>query len=137
MTFRANWMMAQSFCKSYGMDLLTLESRHEADYFMRSIEMNMNGFEELTHIGGVSYVNEGKENWFWITSHNDKRINYDLKLKPSEADQKAEKNCLQLVKHRRTFSYGRTNCFGNDLQKFVCQKVNQGKSDGWSGILSS
>lgn len=126
-------MAAQSFCKSYGMDLLALESEHEADYFLKSCEKSWASFEELSHIGGVSNSNDGRENWFWITSH--KKVNFDLKLKEKKADMKSEQNCLQLVKQKIGFSYGRTNCFGSELKKFVCQKINVNKLDLWGTIM--
>lgn len=132
-TFRANWMAAQSFCKSYGMDLLALESEHEADYFLASCEKSFESFEELSHIGGVSNAIDERENWFWITSH--KKVNFDLKLKDNKTEKKSEQNCLQLVKQKTGFSYGRTNCFGNELKKFVCQKINVSKLDLWSKIM--
>lgn len=119
-TFRANWMGAQSFCRSYGMDLVALESDHEAKYFMsKAFRNSAKDFEDLTHIGGVS--NGGTESWFWITSR--KQVNFDMKLTESKNDSKEEKNCLQLVKESSGFSFTRTNCFDSELRKFVCQKL--------------
>lgn len=132
-TFRANWMAAQSFCKSYGMDLLALDSEHEAIYFMKKCEKSFESFEEVSHIGGVSNDFNGRENWFWITSN--KRVNFDLKLKQNKTDKKGEQNCLQLVKQKTGFSYGRANCFGPELKQFVCQKVNVSKLGIWGTIM--
>lgn len=131
MTFRANWMSAQSFCRSYGMDLVALESDHEAKYFMKACENNFDYFEEFSHIGAVSNIVGSHENWFWITSH--KQVNFELTIKKVEADGE-EKNCLQMVKGEHGFSFGRTNCFGIELQKFVCQRLIV-KSDRWLEIL--
>ncbi|CRK98438.1 CLUMA_CG011795, isoform A [Clunio marinus] len=119
--FRGNWMSAQSFCRSYGMDLVALESEHEAKYFMKSCEKEIQSFEAFSHIGGVF---ESKDNkWHWITSSE--KINFELKFSSdnkNEGDKKDE-NCLQLVKDNNGFSYGRTSCFGDKLQPFVCQRM--------------
>jgi hypothetical protein len=101
------------------MDLVALESEHEAKYFLSACEIHRQYFEKVSHIGGVS-INENAS-WFWITSN--KQVNFDLKLANNELDGDEEKNCLHLVKAPRKFLYGRTNCFGNEMQKFVCQKM--------------
>lgn len=120
-------MSAQSFCKSYGMDLVGLASEHEAKYFLRKCKEAGSSFEELSHIGGVSSTLEDKDNWYWIWSNE--KIKIDLKLKTNNTE-KNEKNCLQLVKDQYgEFFYGRTNCYSSELQKFVCQKVILNKLD--------
>lgn len=113
-------MGAQSFCRSYGMDLVALESDHEAKYFMnKAFRNSRDDFEDLSHIGGVS--NSEVKQWFWITSR--KQVNFDLKLKEDKSDLEEEKNCLQLSKNSNGFSFTRTTCFGSELRKFVCQKL--------------
>lgn len=126
--FRANWMNAQSFCKSYGMDLAAIESEHEANYFLKSCEINSMDFEEHSQIGGVLMNND----WFWITSHQ--KVNFKLDMKKND---KHDGECLQLVKSSGVrFSFGRTNCFSNrDAQKFVCQKLVYKQTDFWSEFL--
>lgn len=127
MEFKASWMSAQSFCKSYGMDLVGLASEHEAKYFLRKCQEASNFFEELSHVGGVSNTYEDNDSWYWIWSNE--KIKIDLKLK-NESDKKNEKNCLQLVKGQHgEFFYGRTNCYSSELQKFVCQKIIFNKLD--------
>jgi hypothetical protein len=111
-------MNAQSFCRSYGMDLATLESDHEQNYFLNICGNNYRDLGDATHIGGVFKNNE----WFWITSH--KKVDYKLKFMHPHVPND-NKDCLQMVKHRGTkeFFFGRTNCFNGDVQKFVCQKL--------------
>lgn len=123
-------MSAQSFCKSKGMDLVALESEHEADYFMKSCEKASLSFEELTHIGGVS--DEGLDNWYWISSNG--KVTINLKLQKDKQN-KTERNCMQLVKSSKGFSYGRTNCFSSELKKFICQEIILNKLDSDSSIL--
>ena len=117
--FRANWMSARSFCKSNGMDLVAIESEHEEQYFLGKCRENIDLFEEFSHIGGVSNSAKGIESWYWITSVKEVKLN--LNLESNETSK--EKNCLQLIKRNNKFSYQRTNCFGDEPQSFVCQKV--------------
>lgn len=134
-TFRSNWMSAQSFCKSYDMDLVALESEHEEKYFKKICENNSESFEELSHIGGVSNFVDGQENWFWIASR--KKVNFNLSFSEKASNEKEEKNCLQMVKGPRGFSYARTNCFGSELRKFVCQKMIFKSADWGDKFLRS
>lgn len=112
------------------MDLVALESEHEAKYFIKVCEKNAEILEKFSHIGGV----QGHENWFWITSNQ--QVNFDLKLTIHENKEKEEENCLQLVKTIEKMSFGRTNCFGVDLRKFVCEKVIKNKLERRWEILS-
>lgn len=109
-------MNAQSFCRSNGMDLATIESDHEKNYFLKLCEINFRNFGESTHIGGVVI----DKDWFWITTH--RRVNFELNFKhPPKND---GKNCLTLAKNGiKLFQFGRTNCFNGEIEKFVCQKM--------------
>lgn len=128
-TFRATWMNAQSFCRSYGMDLATLESEHEANYFFKQCENNYRILGDSTHIGGVLMTDD----WFWITSH--KKVNFKLKFKDHQ-DSSNVKNCLQIVKeNKHYFAFGRTNCFSGEVQKFVCQKFMKKQTSYWNEIF--
>lgn len=112
-------MGAQSFCRSFGMDLVAIESKHESEYFFKACNRNIKHFGEFSHIGGVLNATNGKENWFWITTHQKVNLGLAFNNKPA---QNSENNCLQLVKGRFEFSLGRTNCFGSEQQEFVCQR---------------
>lgn len=110
------------------MDLAALESEHEANFFLKSCEMNSLDFDEFSQIGGVLM----HDDWFWITSHQ--KVNFKLDMKKND---KNDGECLQLVKNSSVrFSFGRTNCSSNkDAQKFVCQKMIFKQTDFWSDFL--
>lgn len=129
MTFRASWMMSKSFCSSYGMNLVSLESDHEAKYFIKACENNSNIFEDVSYIGGTSEFINDNEKWF-LTSTG-KEINYKLEFNSSD---NGTFQCLSLIKSNGKFIYGRVDCNGNDIQKFICQKTIL-KVENWADIF--
>jgi len=129
--FRANWMNSKSFCSSFGMNLVSLESDHESQYFMKACENNSNSFEEITFIGATSEFIDGHEKWFLTTTG--KEVNYKLELsEPSNNDNNSQ--CLALYNSEGKFSYSKVNCNGNVSQKFICQKVIL-KLENWTDIF--
>ena len=121
-------MNSQSFCNSFGMDLVALESSHEKNYFMKSCENNLNFFEAYSHIGAILENNE----WSWISSN--KKVSFELNLKEKSIKNSTEANCLQLVKSQEEFLFSPVQCFGNDLQQFICQKMIV-KDSFWSDLF--
>lgn len=128
MTFRANWMNSQSFCKSFGMDLVALESEHEKNYFIKSSENNIEIFEEYVHIGGVFAEND------WISISSNKKLGFDLNLEKVQIENSTDLNCLQLRRSSKKLSFSRVQCFGNKLQQFICQKMIW-KEKTWTNIF--
>jgi hypothetical protein len=130
--FRANWMDARSFCKSYGMDLVALESDHEAKYFTKACENNLRHFEDATLLGGVSVRESESERWYWISSN--KNINYNIKWSNKLSDFGASPKCLTFVREPEGFAYSKTNCYSDNVHQFACQKLIV-KLDNWTEIF--
>jgi hypothetical protein len=123
-------MNSQSFCNSFGMDLVALESEHEKSYFTKSCENNIEFFEEFVHVGGVFAENNV---WSWISST--RKLDLDLHLdKSRQSEEENESNCLQLRKFNKVFKFSRVQCFGSKLQQFVCQKLIL-KDYNWTDIF--
>lgn len=124
-------MNSKSFCSSFGMNLVSLESDHESQYFMKACENNSNSFEEITFIGATSEFIDGHEKWFLTTTG--KEVNYKLEL--SEPSNNSDNShCLALYNSQGKFSYSKVNCNGNVNQKFICQKVIL-KLENWTDIF--
>ena len=110
------------------MDLVALESSHEKNYFMKSCENNLQLFESFSHIGAILENNE----WSWISSN--KKVNFELSFKKKTQNNSTAANCLQLVKSGQELLFSPVQCFGNDLQQFICQKMIV-KENFWSDIF--
>lgn len=124
-------MNSKSFCSSFGMNLMSLESDHEAQYFMKACENNSNSFEEITFIGATSELIDDNEKWFLTTTG--KEVNYKLEFATLNIN--SDRNqCLALYKLDGKFLYTKVNCNGNENQKFICQKVIL-KLENWTDIF--
>lgn len=119
-------MSAKSFCASYHMDLVSLESQHETQYFMKACEGNFDSFGKISLIGGVD---EGDNEW--STSALGVKMNLDA-TKVEDIDK--EGKCLSLIKNsNKKFSYGRVACT-NQPYAFVCQRMKL-KLEHWTDIF--
>jgi hypothetical protein len=111
------------------MNLVSIESDHEAKYFIKACENNSDSFEAMSHIGFTSEISNGNEKWF-LTSTG-KEVNYVFSGMSQLND---EDQCLVLVKIDDKFSYARVSCYGSELHSFICQKMII-KVDNWSDIF--
>lgn len=100
------------------MEILTLDTKSEADFFLEVCEKNSALFDEFTHVGAMSMV--GKTDWHWVS--NGKRIDYQLKWLAGQPDNYyASEFCLGIIK-RGSFSFCDLYCYGGYETKFVCQR---------------
>lgn len=106
------------------MDLLALESEHEAKYFHKASEKYAQYFDGETYIGGVN-----DEIWYWIATN--KPINYQLNITSAK---KSSQECLSIVKGSNRFSYKSVACSTDEAQKFICHKMII-KPENWMGSL--
>lgn len=123
-------MNAKSFFSSYGMNLASIESDHESNYFIKACENNSDSFDsELAHLGGSLEIIDGNEKWF-LTSTG-KEISYNL----NELDE-SDDNCLAIVKKDKKFVYTRVKCYDDNkaIHNFICQKMII-KLDDWTDIF--
>lgn len=118
-------MSAKSFCSSYHMDLVSLESQHELEYFMNASEGNYDSFGKITLLGGV-YEEKG-----WTSSSWGRIMNIDL-ANVEEIDKDGK--CLSLIKKgNRKFSFGKITC-RNQPYAFICQRTIF-KMEHWTDIF--
>jgi hypothetical protein len=117
-------MQAKSFCSSYNMDLLSLESPHEMKYFLKACENNFESFEDISFIGGIEENNE------WFSTGCGNKINFS----ESALEEGDNGKCLSLVKKENgTFSFAKIAC-NDKIHAFICHKMII-KIDHWSDIF--
>ena len=59
------------------MDILSLDSEDEANFFLDRIKLHAGSTHANTHVGAMAYVVGSRTEWYWITSGN--KINYPIK----------------------------------------------------------
>lgn len=108
------------------MDLVSLESPHEMNYFINSCEDKFEIFNDvITLIGGI------EENSEWFSTGCGRK----MKLNESSIEKIDEKGeCLSIVKNEnRKFGFGRVSCNQKNYA-FMCQRMVL-KLDHWSDIF--
>ena len=89
------------FCRSFGMELVSLPTKDLADKFTQLCFENSPFFDIFTHIGGT-YIGAGLNNFYWLSTG--KPVSYDLNWKAGEPNNNGGKqNCLALHKENGPF----------------------------------
>lgn len=101
------------------MDLVSLESQHETDYFINACVANSKKFEKVSLIGGFYGDEKG-----WMSTGMSNRLGNKMKIDSSEIeDIDKDGKCLSLIKKgNKKFSYGRVACTSKSYA-FVCQRM--------------
>lgn len=111
---RANHIASRSFCKSHGLDLLSIESNNELQK-LKSIERSVN---ESVIVGGFKDWINGESGFFWIATGN--------KVLAPIINSNDNGNCLvmnmgQNISTKLTFITN--SCTSSELP-FICQEVS-------------
>jgi len=120
--YQADWMGAFSFCKSNGMELMTMDSEDEAEYIMERLELNAD-YIDFAYVGGVTTSLKDRNNWHWINS-NFKKSEVSLPWGPNQPDGGSnDEFCLGVERAaNRRFKFHDFSCFSRK-KPFICQLV--------------
>lgn len=122
MDFEASWMLARTYCKTYGMDLATFETERELTSFNMMATRSKFYFDRWTHVGGVSKFVDKHREWYWVGTN--KKINYQIQFATGQPNNYlGRQNCLGLSKEEREFEFQDIDCHGRFEEKFLCQKI--------------
>lgn len=120
---KTEWVNALAVCKSFGMDMISLETKTESEKMLEICSKNANLFDVHTYAGGLTANSLTLDEWYWINSG--KRLNYMLRFAPGEPNNhKGSEFCLSIVRWEgtTTFYYNDIDC-SNDARPFLCQKM--------------
>lgn len=115
----AHWDQALAICSSYGMELMSIETKEEEDNFNTICNPQLHLFGQYNHIGGLTTVGGTKDDWYWI--HSGEKIQFPLAWPPGEPNFANSQKCLALHKTTGRFMYNDIDCYGRHQEKFVCQ----------------
>ncbi|CAO1417879.1 unnamed protein product [Diamesa hyperborea] len=121
--FKLNWGDAHSFCKSFEMDLVALETAAESDYFFNLCEKGTNNFYPYLFIGGTN-IGVEKDSWYWMKTGSE--IKYKLRFSEGEPyNAGGRENCLAIYNNvdKKTYGLNDLECYGDVVASFACEKV--------------
>ena len=127
---KENYVNAQSFCNSVGLELATFESKNESDWFSNLLNASCQNFDPgWCHVGGMRFFNDASvirteimKNWYWQKSG--KKINFDLNWHPLQPDNyNFNQWCLAVSKINGKMFYADIQCYNRD-EYFICQKFS-------------
>ena len=75
------WANALMFCRSFGMELVSLPTKDLADKFTQLCFEKSRFFDDYTHIGGT-FIGAGLNNFYWLSTG--KPVSYNLNWSAGE-----------------------------------------------------
>lgn len=123
--FQSEWLAAFDFCKSCGMDLVTLKDQAEVDNFLAMCKQSSSSFQGGTFGYKQAYIGGLLTNPDWRWFQTGDPISFDLTWAKNEPSQYSE-SCLAIMPGSGGFSDA--ECFGVSYS-FICEEV-KGKSAG-------
>lgn len=126
--FKLTWANAFTFCRSFGMDLVELDTAVEADHFNKLCAEHNYLFTSTVHIGGSDH-GVGKNKWYWMSSGNE--INYNMKYAQTEPNNvRGLQHCLAVYTHPESFAFADYDCDESE-SIFACQRVTRICNNKW------
>lgn len=119
---KVHWSDALVTCKAFGMDLVELPLKAEADVFFSLCSQQQYHLNDNYYHVGATYIGAGLNNWYWMTTG--KRISYALWYAPGQPDNKdGKEHFLSVYKNGGSFSF---NDLDYNLTKwnFFCQHIS-------------
>ena len=117
-----SWTSANSFCRDFNMDLLTLADKNEETMFVALMHRIPEFHETFAHIGGTVL---GSPNWYWLQSGQD--ISFALDWFPGEPNNgSGEEFCMAIGNIGGVTGIFDLDCYGTGQwtrQPFVCQRL--------------
>ena len=121
---KTSWTNSRPACKSYDMDILSVETEAEADHFLNLCTKSSKSFEELTYVGATTLAAGTTDQWYWVNSET--HIEYPLKFALGQPDNNnTNENCLGIgMTEESTFAFFDVDCNGIAEFKFACHKLS-------------
>ena len=121
--YRGTWAESVAICKSFNMQLITLDSDAEARHFLSLFIDNSPLFDQFTHLGAVGSIPRTLTEWFWV--ENTQKVNFTLVFGSGLPDNYGGNEvCLSLGYVSNTFYFNDLKCYESYSSKFVCQTIS-------------
>lgn len=118
--YRGTWIEAKTMCKHFKMELISLDSEAEANYFLNLFSQTPGLFDKWTHIGAVTSLSKSKSEWYW--AENAKKANFTLKFLSGQPDNYGgEEQCLAITLSNGVYGFNDLKCYQANINRFLCQ----------------
>jgi len=128
--FKSHASSARAICKSYNMDIVSLETKEEADAFLSLCKSNSDVLDTRAHVGAITLGSETNSTWFWVASGNS--IDYPLKFGIGQPNNYGGfQRCLTVEWMDNECKFNDRHCHAQmgaqetdkEEYKFVCERV--------------
>lgn len=111
-----DWPNALSFCKVFNMNLVTLDTKAEHDYFLNKLDSGVISDVQVL-IGGSDIGDEG--NFYWAPTG--KRFDYPVRWVEDEPKNYGNnEHCIGLWKYSGKYEFNDVPCTGYSTN-FICE----------------
>lgn len=124
--FKSTWVEAKAICKSFDLELVTFETRVEAEFFFKKIATIYyftNFDEKYVLVDGFSSTPKSTTDWYWTNSGL--KVPYNMQWLEGEPNHtEGMENCLSIGRKMQNQKIGFNDipCYKYSY-KFVCQKT--------------
>lgn len=114
----ANWLEAHLTCRSYGLNLLSLNSAEEYEHFKCIFIKNAALFEVHTYIGGTRM---NSNDWYWV--NNGQPISAIRWARGEPNGGRVKDYCTDIIREGNELAINDLPCHGNQYYlKFICER---------------
>jgi hypothetical protein len=116
---KLNWIEASLTCRSYGMDLWSVDTREEWDYIQYIFLKNIKDFEIITWIAGSKL---GGDEWYWINKGEPFQPD-TFEWANNEPSGGSDELCTNMFNEDNVIKMNDAPCRSNHMFKFMCVKT--------------
>jgi hypothetical protein len=115
---KGDFMVAQSFCKNFGMNLAAFTTLNEYNNFKNVIfPKNLADIQNGYILVGATTI--GSTNWYWLPDGTE--LNYPLNWAPNEPSNPTGEKCLSLLEFNGSILFNDVPCTTMPM-RFICEK---------------
>jgi hypothetical protein len=117
------WSKGNDLCKTYGMEVVSLDTYDEQEYFFGMCVKFASAFTGNSMFGAMARVPASKKDWYWVNSGTP--VNYTLNFATGEPNNGGNgEMCLALKEYSGSFGFNDVSCSDSLTYNIICQEHN-------------
>lgn len=121
-----SWADSRSFCHSYGLEFLTMDTLAEGRAVLTMADNNsiLRTFTSVwLNIDGIALTLKSPTNWYWTNSG--KKISYPIPWRPDAPNNHGgSEYCLTIGRYLTTGKFGFDDALCNNNDRISCQRID-------------